>query len=281
MTKFGKFLKKYDININDVKKNYEYSTYTKWRNKENSNPTVSSLLTFQEYFGDKYQYDMNKLTDCFDKGIQEEDDDFIVTITGHWLPRRSLSIAEYIIRRKYLDKKVLLINATPYGDIEKSFGIADNQILKPLNINIYNLQELENIKEYICKTQYEKLDIIHLSHIGNGEILLSEDEDTAVKILRECVTQLQEYDKVLVVCAFLPTAIKRLLGAIANVCVIFKDTGDSSDTVKKLHTVGEFNDRIIFCEEPDIEENLSKNHNEDYLKEVGEFYGNLIGRRLN
>lgn len=282
MNEFSAFLKRHNININDVKNSSEHSTYVKWRQGKHTDPRNSSMRIFLETFGEKFNHNFMELSNCFD-GNEREEDDFIITITSELLPRRTLSVLEELAKTRYVDKRILLINATPYGDLVEAFGIDSEDTIELMSFDVNHIQKPEQLRSYIHKTKYQHVDMLHLTHVYNSSpFLLPEDEEDIAKSFRQSIADLEEYDNILIGCSMGATYVKRILGAVANVCIVFSDAYPVEDRghLMRYHTIREFNNKFIILDVPDAGKNLRCNHNEGYLKNVGNLFEKCICKEL-
>ena len=281
MTKFKRLIIENNVDINRVIKNSRYRMYRKWFTGEIADPRISSLKLFIEDFGEQHIFDLNELANCFTYG-EEENDDFILTITSNWLPRRNLSIIKQLIYTKYYSKKILVVNATPYADLIKEFGVDSNDELRIRELDISHFPSIDDFEASIYKSNYPEIDFINLVSKNNESMPLAEQEKESVCAFRQVLSKLEGYDNIIIACSNNPISMTRLLGAVANNCITFSDAlpYEYCDRIKMYHTVSGFNDRFIILDALERNRDGSCNHNENYLNYVGNFFGERISREL-
>lgn len=281
MTKFEKLINRHKVDINKVIKNGSYRTYRKWITGEIADPRISSLKLFIKDFKNQCSFNIEELCDCFTYG-EEENEDFILTISSNWLPRRNLSIISQLIYTKYVDKKILVVNATPYGDLTKEFGVEDDDVLRIRELDISSITSVKQLKESIYRSKAPRIDFINLASKGHETIPLAEEEKDMVCTFRRILSDLEHYDNIIIACSNNHVSISRLLGAVANNCITFSDifSKEYQHKVQMHHTVEGFNDRFIVLDALNEDRNGSCNHDESYLALAGKVLAESITRKL-
>lgn len=285
MNTFKEFIEKYSINLYEVRSSSQYWTYVKWRQGVYKDPSLSSIRSFEQQFGDKYNFNRKELEDCFD-GNEQVIEDHIVTISTDHMPRRNLSIIKHLITKKYANKKVLLINGTAYIDWFKDFGFKDNPTQKNFNRNMVYDCKISDLTPYIFETNNENIDIIDIDDAWGGEpMLVSEEEEGIAKHLRRLLIDLEQYDNILIACGMNRIYLKRILGAVSNTCCVLSDSHTKNTDVseyKQHYTINGFNDKFIVLDTDEVNQNIYvHSHNDEYLDKVGIVFSQYLSSKLN
>lgn len=274
-TAFGRLLLKYNINLNDIKDENKRVTYYNWLSEKTRDPRMSTLREFINQVRNQCLIPIEELVACFDS-VDIENQNHILTITSNMMTRPALSVIQYLMDTKYNQKRVLVINATPYGDLCNYFGVASHDTLKIMQIDIDRIPMKEELEANIYCSSNDKIDFLNLSFEYMGGNICADEEKSIIRSLKNRLLDLNKYEKIIICSGRNSRVVNRIMGGVADSCITFKEPfyQDDISKLKMDYFVDIFNNKFKALEIPKgISEYINTN---TYL----EWFGKEIGDQL-
>ncbi|NBG89518.1 ParA family protein [Isachenkonia alkalipeptolytica] len=273
--KFKLFLEKYNINI--PSKHPFYTTYYDWWKDRVKEPSAGNLKQFIDEFGYQFNYNTHELLECFSSGIDRKPIKTIHLIS-HDIPRLAFFIVTNLLEECFKEKKILIINVSPYGDFYKHFEKTPVNATTLKFSNIEQLTTSETLEPLIAQTKLPGVHYLPYDPDDSSIHLFPEDEMKKSKILSFQLDRLTQYDFILIANSLAESISTRVLSNASDI-VLNYSLYDFSDCEKysqdpylkmKINPMVNSSYKTIRIPESFRYEWYCFNHDDELLKEITE-----------